>query len=62
MVKLSLALNSKHAAVQDALVVELRCRNGTVKRGPAPRGPLERAVQQLLDEFEGAKTGKGGRA
>ncbi|CAK0905558.1 unnamed protein product [Prorocentrum cordatum] len=62
MVKLSFALNSKHAAVQDALVVELRRRGGAVKRGPAPRGPLERAAQQLLDEYEGTKKGKGGKA
>eukprot|EP00959_Pyramimonas_sp_CCMP1952_P027134 569955-Pyramimonas_sp.AAC.1 len=62
MVKLSLALNSKHAAVQDALVVELRRRNGVVKRGAAPRGPLERAAQRLLDEYEGAKKGMGGKA
>ena len=53
MVKLSLALNSKSAAVQGAAAAELRRRSGAIKRGPAPRGPLERAAQQLLDEFEG---------
>ncbi|CAK0813867.1 unnamed protein product [Prorocentrum cordatum] len=54
--KLPLTLNSKRAEVQGAPVAGLRRRNGAIKRGPAPRGPLERAAQQLLEEFEGSAT------
>jgi len=58
MMKLSLAVHGDHAKVQEALVQELKKRGGIIKRGPAPRGNLERAAQQLLDEFEGNNKSK----
>ncbi|CAK0789736.1 unnamed protein product [Prorocentrum cordatum] len=52
MTKIVFALSRDHDGMEKLLVNVFKGYQGIVKMGPAPRGPLERAAQKLLDEYE----------
>ncbi|CAK0838265.1 unnamed protein product [Prorocentrum cordatum] len=49
LAKVTIAMSMEFGAVQVAILAALVANGGIKKHGPAPRGPLERAAQELLE-------------
>ena len=56
LAKVTIAMNTEFGAVQAAILAALVANGGIKKHGPAPRGPLERAAQELLEVLEGTQS------
>ncbi|CAK0822145.1 unnamed protein product [Prorocentrum cordatum] len=58
LAKVTIAMSTEFGAVQVAILAALAANGGIKKHGPAPRGPLERAAQELLEVLEGTQSKK----
>ncbi|CAK0864094.1 unnamed protein product, partial [Prorocentrum cordatum] len=58
LVKVTIATSAVSFTLHSYLVKALASNGGVLKHGPAPRGPLERAAQEPLEELEGGKSNK----
>ncbi|CAK0903602.1 unnamed protein product, partial [Prorocentrum cordatum] len=58
LVQVAIAMGAARAALQSCLAKAMTTNGRVLKRGPAPRGPLERAAQELLEELGVGKSKK----